>query len=170
MGVFLPDGGYRRDDEQGDVSRQHLKARLRTLHQVELDNKRVLVRVDLNVPMEGGKVADATRIECSVPTIREIADKGGKVILLLSHFGRPKGPDSKNSLKQVVPAVAAALGRPVGFVSSDCIGEQARVAVNRMRRGDVLCLENTRFPKGRGALHFRATEGHVQIHFRRHPL
>lgn len=92
------------------------------------------------------------------------------MILLLSHFGRPKGPDSKNSLKQVVPAVAAALGRPVGFVSSDCIGEQARVAVNRMRRGDVLCLENTRFPKGRGALHFRATEGHVQIHFRRHPL
>ena len=97
---------------------------MRTLDQAELDNKRVLVRVDLNVPMEDGKVADATRIERPVPTIREIADKGGKVILL-SHFGRPKGPDSKNSLKQVVPAVAAALGRPVGFVP-DCI--RSRVA------------------------------------------
>jgi len=146
MGVFLPYGRYRRRDEQSDVSRQDLKAGLRTLDQAELDNKRVLVRVDLNVPMEDGKVADATRIERPVPTIREIADKGGKVILL-SHFGRPKGPDSKNSLKQVVPAVAAALGRPVGFVP-DCIGEEARVAINRMRRGDVVCLENTRFHKG----------------------
>jgi phosphoglycerate kinase len=129
-----------------DHKAQDRKARLRTLDEAELDDKRVLVRVDLNVPIEDGKVADATRIERSVPTIREIADKGGKVILL-SHFGRPKGRDSKSSLEQVVPAVAAALGRPVGFVP-DCVGEQARAAVNRMRSGDVLCLENTRFHDG----------------------
>ena len=72
----------------------------------------MLVRVDLNVPMEDGKVTDATRIDRVLPTIREIADKGGKVILL-AHFGRPKGRDAKNSLKPVVPALAAALGQPV---------------------------------------------------------
>ncbi len=146
MGVFLPHGGYRGRDEQGDVTRQDFKAGLRTLEEAELDNKRVLVRVDFNVPIEDGKVADATRIERSIPTIREIAEKGGKVILL-SHFGRPNGPDSKNSLRPLVPAIAAALGCDVGFVP-DCIGEEARAAVNRMRRGDVLCLENTRFHKG----------------------
>jgi len=146
MGVFLPHGGYRRRDEQGDVTRQDFKAGLRTLDEAELDNKRVLVRVDFNVPIEDGKVADATRIERSIPTVREIAERGGKVILL-SHFGRPNGPDSKNSLRPLVPAIAAALGRALGFVP-DCIGEEARVAVNRMRRGDVLCLENTRFHKG----------------------
>jgi phosphoglycerate kinase len=146
MGLFLPNGGYRRRHEQADVSRQHFKTALRSLDGAELDNKRVLVRVDLNVPIEDGKVADATRIERSVPTIREIADRGGKVILL-SHFGRPKGPDTKNSLKPLLPVIAAALGRPVGFVP-DCIGKEARTAVDAMRRGDVLCLENTRFHDG----------------------
>jgi phosphoglycerate kinase len=146
MGLFLPHGGYRRRHEQADVSRQHFKTALRSLDEAELDNKRVLVRVDLNVPIEDGKVADATRIERSVPTIRKIADRGGKVVLL-SHFGRPKGPDTKNSLRPLVPAIAAALGRPVGFVP-DCIGEEARTAVDAMRRGDVLCLENTRFHDG----------------------
>jgi phosphoglycerate kinase len=146
MGLFLPHGGYRRRHEQADVSCQHFKTALRSLDEAELDNKRVLVRVDLNVPIEDGKVADATRIERSVPTIREIADRGGKVVLL-SHFGRPKGPDTKNSLKPLVPAIAAALGRPVGFVP-DCIGKEARTAVDAMRRGDVLCLENTRFHDG----------------------
>ena len=128
------------------MSRQHFKTALRSLDGAELDNKRVLVRVDLNVPIEDGKVADATRIERSVPTIREIADRGGKVILL-SHFGRPKGPDTKNSLKPLVPVIAAVLGRPVGFVP-DCIGKEARTAVDAMCRGDVLCLENTRFHHG----------------------
>ena len=96
----------------------------RTLDDVDLKGKRVLVRVDLNVPMEDGKVTDDTRIRASAPTIREIAEKGGKAILL-AHFGRPKdGPDPKYSLKQVVPAVADVLGRPVAF-ADDCVGPDA---------------------------------------------
>src|ERR1700757_2393411 len=79
-----------------------------TLDEADVKGKRVLVRVDLNVPVENGKVADTTRIERVAPTIREIADKGGKVILL-SHFGRPKGPDPKQSLKLLTPAIAACL-------------------------------------------------------------
>src|SRR6202158_3870694 len=119
---------------------------VRTLDEADVRGKRVLLRVDLNVPFEDGRVGDVTRIERVAPTIREIADRGGKVVLL-SHFGRPKGPDTKNSLKPLVPAIAAALGRPVGFVP-DCIGKEARTAVDAMRRGDVLCLENTRFHDG----------------------
>ena len=80
----------------------------RTLDQADVKGKRVLLRVDLNVPMENGKVTDATRIERVAPTITEIADKGGKVILL-AHFGRPKGPDPKESLKPVAAAVAHAV-------------------------------------------------------------
>jgi phosphoglycerate kinase len=118
----------------------------RTLDQVELRNKRVLVRVDLNVPMENGRISDPTRIERVAPTIVEIADKGGKVILL-SHFGRPKGPDPKNSLKPVAAATAKILNRAVAF-ADDCIGEKAEAAVNALRSGDVLCLENTRFHPG----------------------
>jgi len=85
-----------------------------TLDEAEVRGKRVLVRVDLNVPVENGKVADTTRIERVAPTIREIADKGGKVILL-SHFGRPKGSDPAQSLKLLTPAIAAVLKRPVAF-------------------------------------------------------
>src|SRR2546428_13342183 len=86
----------------------------RTLDEADVRGKRVLVRVDLNVPVENGKVADTTRIERVAPTIREIADKGGKVILL-SHFGRPKGPDPAQSLKLLTPAIAAVLKPPVAF-------------------------------------------------------
>src|SRR5436309_7435650 len=117
-----------------------------TLDEADVRGKRVLVRVDLNVPVENGKVADTTRIERVAPTIREIADKGGKVILL-SHFGRPKGPDPKQSLKPFAPAMAAVLERPVAF-AEDCIGERASAAVNAMKPGDILCLENTRFHPG----------------------
>ena len=118
----------------------------RTLDDADVKNKRVLLRVDLNVPMENGKVSDATRIERMAPTIIEIADKGGKVILL-SHFGRPKGSNPKDSLKPVARAVADIIGRPVAF-AEDCIGEQAESAVNAMKSGDILCLENTRFHPG----------------------
>jgi len=118
----------------------------RTLDDADVKGKRVLVRVDLNVPMDNGRVTDATRIERVVPTIQEIADKGGKVILL-AHFGRPKGRDPKESLKPVAQAVSRHLGRPVTF-AEDCIGEEAANAVKAMKDGDVVLLENTRFHAG----------------------
>jgi phosphoglycerate kinase len=123
-----------------------MTAAFRTLDDVDVKNKRVLLRVDLNVPMENGKVTDATRIERVAPTIIELADKGGKVILL-AHFGRPKGPDPKQSLKPVTVEVAKAIGRKVGF-AEDCIGRKAEAAIAAMQPGDVLCLENTRFHQG----------------------
>jgi len=119
---------------------------IRTLDEADLRGKRVLLRVDLNVPLEDGKVGDLTRIERVAPTIREIADKGGKVILL-SHFGRPKGPDPKQSLRPIAAAVSQVLGRPVAF-AEDCVGPKAQAAVAALRPGDILCLENTRFHKG----------------------
>jgi len=118
----------------------------RTLDQVDVKNKRVLLRVDLNVPMENGKVSDATRIARAMPTIGELADKGGKVILL-SHFGRPKGPDPKESLKAIAAEAAKIIGRKIGF-AADCIGAAAEAAVAAMQPGDILCLENTRFHQG----------------------
>ncbi len=118
----------------------------RTLDNADLKNKRVLLRIDLNVPMEHGKVTDATRIERVAPTITEIADKGGKVIIL-AHFGRPKGVDPKESLKPVAAEVERILHRKVGF-AEDCIGPKAEAAVAAMKPGDILCLENTRFHKG----------------------
>ncbi len=119
----------------------------KTLDDVNVSGKRVLLRVDLNVPMEEGRVSDATRIERVLPTIREIADKGGKVILL-AHFGRPKGaPSEEDSLRPVAGVVEDLLGRPVAF-ASDCVGAPAAQAVAAMKDGDVLLLENTRFHKG----------------------
>ena len=119
----------------------------RTLDDADVAGKRVLLRVDLNVPTENGRVTDATRIERVAPTITEIADRGGKVILM-AHFGRPKGgPDAANSLKPVAAAVADVIKRPVTFCA-DCIGETAAAAIAKMNNGDVLLLENTRFHKG----------------------
>jgi len=118
----------------------------RTLDQADVKGKRVLVRVDLNVPMTNGTVSDATRIAASAVTINEIADKGGKVILL-SHFGRPKGRDPKSSLARIVAAAGKVIGRPVQFCD-ECVGETAERAVAAMKPGDVLCLENTRFHAG----------------------
>ena len=121
-------------------------ASFRTLDEANVKGKRVLLRVDLNVPTENGKVTDATRIEAVAPTIKEIADKGGKVVLL-AHFGRPKGRDPKQSLKPIAAAAARIIGRPIGF-AEDCIGEVAEKAVAAMQPGDILCLENTRFHEG----------------------
>jgi phosphoglycerate kinase len=119
----------------------------RTLHEAPFSGKRVLVRVDLNVPVEEGRISDPTRIQRVVPTIRAIADQGGKVILL-AHFGRPKGaPDKANSLAFVATALADHLGHAVGF-APDCRGAAAAAAIETMRPGDVLLLENTRFHKG----------------------
>jgi phosphoglycerate kinase len=116
-----------------------------TLDDVDVKGKRVLLRVDLNVPMENGHVSDATRLERVAPTITEISTKGGKVILL-AHFGRPKGRDAKDSLKPVAAALAEVIKRPVAF-ADDCIGEPAAKAIAAMKDGDILCLENTRFHK-----------------------
>ena len=117
----------------------------RILDSADLSGKRVLVRVDLNVPMENGRVADTTRIERVAPTIKEISDKGGKVILL-AHFGRPKGRDLKETLKPVAAKVAHVLNRHVGF-AEDCVGEVAEQTIAAMQNGDILLLENTRFHK-----------------------
>ncbi|HKS84530.1 MAG TPA: phosphoglycerate kinase [Pseudolabrys sp.] len=119
---------------------------VRTLDHVDVKGKRVLVRVDLNVPVENGVVTDATRIVRAAPAITELADKGGKVILL-SHFGRPKGRDPRQSLKPVAAEVARILKRPVKF-ADDCVGEPAERAIAAMKPGDIVCLENTRFHAG----------------------
>jgi len=120
-------------------------SKFRTLDTADLNDKRVLLRVDLNVPMENGKITDATRIERVVPTITEIADKGGKVIIL-AHFGRPKGRDEKDSLRPVAAALSKIINKPVEF-ADDCIGADAKTAVDAMKAGDILVLENTRFHK-----------------------
>jgi phosphoglycerate kinase len=117
----------------------------RTLDDVDVKGKRVLLRVDLNVPMEGGRVTDATRLERVAPTITEISNKGGKAILL-AHFGRPKGRDPTDSLKPVAAALSHVVGKPVAF-AEDCVGDVARKAIAAMTDGDILCLENTRFHK-----------------------
>ncbi|HVW54597.1 MAG TPA: phosphoglycerate kinase [Rhizobiaceae bacterium] len=119
----------------------------RTLDDADVKGKRVLVRVDLNVPVKDGKITDATRIERVVPTIRELSDKGAKVILL-AHFGRPKdGPDPSLSLKPIAGAMEHSLGKKISF-AADCIGKDAEAAVSGLNDGDVLLLENTRFHKG----------------------
>jgi phosphoglycerate kinase len=123
-------------------------AGFRTLDDIgNAKGKRVLVRVDLNVPVADGKISDFTRIERIMPTLTELSDKGAKVILL-AHFGRPKdGPDPVFSLDPVANAVSAMVGRPVAF-AADCIGKEAADAVSAMKDGDILLLENTRFHKG----------------------
>lgn len=113
----------------------------------DLSSKRVFVRVDLNVPMEGGKITDTTRIERVLPTIRELSDKDAKVVLL-AHFGRPKGERVDDmSLAPVAPAVAKLLGKPVAF-ADDCIGASAAHAIADLADGGVLLLENTRYHRG----------------------
>ena len=113
----------------------------------DIAGKRVLVRVDLNVPVKDGKVTDTTRIERVAPTILELSKKGAKVILL-AHFGRPKeGPSAEFSLSLVAPSVEQVLDHAV-LTAADCIGEAAASAVAKMNNGDILLLENTRFHKG----------------------
>jgi len=123
-----------------------MKPSFRSLDNADVKGKRVLLRVDLNVPMQNGKITDSTRIEEIAPTITELSDKGGKVILL-SHLGRPKGPNPKESLRPVAAEVARIVNRPVAF-AEDCVGPKAETAIAAMKNGDILCLENTRFHPG----------------------
>ena len=122
----------------------------RTLDDMDAAGKRVLVRVDFNVPMEGGRVSDDTRLKAALPTIQGLRAKGAKVILI-SHFDRPKGQRVESmSLKPVVAPLSKLLGAPVAF-ADDCIGPVAEQAVARLEDGDVLLLENLRFHPGEEA-------------------
>ena len=124
-----------------------MTSQFRTLDQADVTHKRVLLRVDLNLPMDGARITDATRIERIAPTIHELVKRGARVILL-AHFGRPKnGPDEENSLKAIAAALPEHLGVPVAF-AKDCIGAPAEEAIAKLKDGDVLLLENTRFHKG----------------------
>lgn len=119
----------------------------KTLDDMELTDKRVLTRVDINVPMQDGQVTDATRIEKIAPTVRDILDAGGTPILL-AHFGRPKGERVDGmSLRHLVPALEQHLQAPIMFVA-DCIGPAAAAAIGAAQTGQVVLLENTRFHKG----------------------
>lgn len=116
----------------------------RTLDGVDVAGKRVLLRADLNVPVRDGKISDMTRLERLTPTIRELVGKGAKVIVC-SHFDRPKGKRvPEMSLGPIAAALGEVLGQRVRF-AEDCTGIAAQQAVDRMARGDVLVLENTRF-------------------------
>ncbi len=123
---------------------------VRTLDSVALDGKRVLVRVDLNLPMQDGRITDPTRLTAAAQTVREIAGKGGRVVVL-AHFGRPKGVDPTQSLQPLLAPLAAALApHPVRFVA-DCIGPVAEAAVAGLADGEVLLCENLRFHAGEEA-------------------
>jgi phosphoglycerate kinase len=120
----------------------------KTVAQLDVKNRRVLVRVDFNVPLdEAGKITDDRRITAALPTIRNIIDRGGKAILM-SHLGRPKaGPEPKFSLKPAAVRLGELLGKPVKL-APDCIGPAVEEMVAQLAAGDVLVLENTRFHKG----------------------
>jgi phosphoglycerate kinase len=113
----------------------------------DVRGKRVLVREDLNVPMAGGVVSDDTRLTATLPTVTELADKGA-IVLILAHFGRPKGQrNSEMSLAPVVGPYSQVLGRPVAFID-DCQGDAAAAAVAMLQPGEIAILENTRFHPG----------------------
>jgi phosphoglycerate kinase len=120
---------------------------LKTTACLDVKNKRVLVRADLNVPVKDGKVTDATRLERVVPGLLDLAKRGAKVIVI-SHFGRPKSaPEAEFSLKPVADRLGQLLGRPVAF-ADDCVGEAARKTVAALQPGGIAVLENLRFHKG----------------------
>jgi phosphoglycerate kinase len=142
MGLFEPDARYRGRDGPASVS-------FRTIDDLpdDLAGKRVLVRVDFNVPMTDGVVTDTTRLSAAVATVAALADRGARV-LIVSHFGRPKaGPEPALSLRPVASAFAAVLGRPVAFIA-DCLGDATVEAVEALSPGSVAVLENSRFHSG----------------------
>jgi phosphoglycerate kinase len=121
--------------------------RLKTTAGLDLKGKRVIVRADLNVPVKDGKVSDATRLERLVPGLQDLAKRGAKVIVI-SHFGRPKGaPDAQFSLKPVAAKLGDLLGAQVAF-AGDCVGPEAESVVNALAQGRIAVLENLRFHKG----------------------
>jgi phosphoglycerate kinase len=119
---------------------------IRTLDDVDVAGKRVLVRVDLNLPVHEGQITDTMRIDRLAPTVRELAAKNARIVLI-SHFGRPSGYSFKESLARLAPAVSTQFGLPVAF-AEDCIGPVAEKAANALADGEILLLENLRFHKG----------------------
>lgn len=117
----------------------------KTVRDIDLTGKRVLVRVDFNVPVKDGQVTDDTRVRAAIPTLQYILEQKPRYIALMSHLGRPKGePDPAFSLKPVVPVLADLLGVDVAF-AGDCVGDVAKQAAQALPEGGVLLLENTRF-------------------------
>ncbi|TVQ24976.1 MAG: phosphoglycerate kinase [Spirochaetaceae bacterium] len=123
---------------------------VRTIRDLDMKNKRVLVRVDYNVPIKDGVVTDATRIEASLPTLKYIIDQGASLVLA-SHLGRPKGkPEAKYSLAPVAQKLSEMIGRPVAM-ADDCIGKAVASLVDKLSPGQILMLENVRFHAGEEA-------------------
>ena len=121
--------------------------RLKTLDDVDVANKRVLVRVDFNVPMRDGKITDTTRIDRAMETLEELSSKGAKVVIL-SHFGRPKGEVVADlSLKPIADALAEISGKSVAF-ADDCIGDVAKQTIDAAAWGSFIVLQNVRFHPG----------------------
>jgi phosphoglycerate kinase len=120
-----------------------------TIRDIDLKGKRVLVRVDFNVPIENGKITDDTRITAALPTLKAILDKHPRAVVLMSHLGRPKDgvPDPKFSLRPVADELSKLLGKPVAF-AEDATSEAAVQQANSLPDGGVLVLENTRFYPG----------------------
>ncbi|HWQ45768.1 MAG TPA: phosphoglycerate kinase [Longilinea sp.] len=119
----------------------------KTIRDIEVSGKRVLVRVDFNVPLKEDKVSDDTRIRGAIPTIQFLLDHGAAVILC-SHLGRPKGgPDPKFTLKPVAEHLSKLMGKPVQFVD-DCVGPKVEAVAKALKPGEILVLENTRFYPG----------------------
>jgi len=117
----------------------------KTVLDLDLEGRRVLVRVDFNVPIKNGAIGDDTRIRSSIPTIQYALEHGARTVILCSHLGRPKGkPDPQYSLKPVAEHLSGLIKRPVGF-AEDCIGEPATQAIERAGTGGVVLLENLRF-------------------------
>ncbi len=120
----------------------------KTIRDIDLTGKRVLVRVDFNVPIKDGVVTDDTRVRAAVPTLQYILEQKPRYVALMSHLGRPKGgPDPKYSLRPVAPVLAKLLGVEVAF-AEDCVGDAAKKAAEALPQGGVLLLENTRFYPG----------------------
>ncbi len=118
--------------------------RFHTLDDLDVADKRVLLRADLNVPVRDGKVSDATRIERLAPTIEALTARRAKVVVM-SHFGRPKGPDTENSLRRLVEPLSQAIGGKTVHFAADCIGPEAKTVVDALQPGEVALLENLRF-------------------------
>ena len=146
MGLLQPHGRYGRGNGQVALN---VSAFLTIDDMPDVAGKRVLVRADLNVPIADGVIGDVTRLTAAVPTIAALADRGA-IVLVLSHFGRPKGEDRSATLRPVAAALSSVLGRPVAFVA-DCVGAAAEAAVAAMAPGSIAVLENTRFHAGEKA-------------------